>query len=279
MQPVESIFTVELFPELNSQLIHLLEALSLEAWQKPTICSPWTVKDLTAHLLDGDLRRLSFHRDKLPLLQPEKAIANYSDLVDFLNQLNHDWVKVAQRISPQLLIELLKLTGQQVYEFFKTLDPYQSALFSVAWAGEEISPNWFDIAREYTERWLHQQQIRDAVNRPGLTKRHLFYPVLDTFLRALPFTYRGVEAAEGTRLSIFITGEAGGEWSLIREKGAWQLFYGCQANAAALIRLDQDTAWRLFSKGLSPLEARKRVQVEGEEKLGLGILGMVSIMA
>jgi uncharacterized protein (TIGR03083 family) len=279
MQPVEPIFTVELFPELSSQLIHLLEALRVEAWQKPTICSPWTVKDLAAHLLDGDLRRLSFHRDKLPRLQPETAIANYSDLVDFLNQLNHTWVKAAQRISPQLLIELLKLSGQQVYEFFKTLDPFQPALFSVAWAGEEISPNWFDVAREYTERWLHQQQIRDAVNRPGLTERHLFYPVLDTFLRALPFTYRGVEAADGTTLSVFIRGEAGGEWSLVREKGTWQLFHGYQANAAALISLDQDTAWRLFSKGLSPLEARKRVQVEGEEKLGLGILGMVSIMA
>lgn len=26
---------------------------------------------------------------------------------------------------------------------------------------------WLDAAREYTEFWVHQQQIRDATGRPG----------------------------------------------------------------------------------------------------------------
>jgi hypothetical protein len=43
--------------------------------------------------------------------------------------------------------------------------------------------------------------------------------------------------------------------------------------------LDQDTAWRLFSKGLSPEAARPHVQIEGDEALGSRILQMVSIMA
>jgi hypothetical protein len=43
--------------------------------------------------------------------------------------------------------------------------------FSVARAGEEASLNWFNIAREYSERSLHQQQIREAVGAPGLTGR------------------------------------------------------------------------------------------------------------
>ena len=34
--------------------------------------------------------------------------------------------------------------------------------FGVAWAGEERSPAWFDVARELTERWHHQAHIRLA---------------------------------------------------------------------------------------------------------------------
>jgi hypothetical protein len=41
------------------------------------------------------------------------------------------------------------------------LDPDAAGL-AAAWAGETDSRNWFDVAREYTEKWHHQQQLRDA---------------------------------------------------------------------------------------------------------------------
>jgi len=40
-------------------------------------------------------------------------------------------------------------------------DPYATAPYGVSWAGEEKSANWFDTAREFTER-CSQQQIRLA---------------------------------------------------------------------------------------------------------------------
>lgn len=48
----------------------------------------------------------------------------------------------------------------------------------MSWAGEEQSANWFDTAREFTERWHHQQQIRLAVGQPGIMSREFYYPVL-----------------------------------------------------------------------------------------------------
>jgi hypothetical protein len=35
----------------------------------------------------------------------------------------------------------------------------------VAWAGEAESKNWFHVARDYSEKWHHQQQIREAVSQ------------------------------------------------------------------------------------------------------------------
>lgn len=279
MKLVEPIFVAEVYCELHHELISLLKSLSAEDWSKPTVAGAWRVKDIVAHLLDSDIRRLSLQRDGMPPLQPGRPIESYRDLVNFLNQLNSEWVTAAERISPRLLVEFHSFTGPQVCDLFKSLDPFGAAIFSVAWAGEEKSANWFDIAREYTEKWHHQQQIRDAVGAPGLTARKWLFPVLDTFLRGLPHRFKDVDADEGARLLFKIDGEAGGEWTLVREDNNWRLYSGGGAGAECVIQLDQDTAWRLMTKGLSLGEAAARVKFSGKESLGKPILGMLSIMA
>ena len=58
---------------------------------------------------------------------------------------------------------------------------------SVSWAAPDVqAPAWLDVAREYTEGWVHQQQVRDAVGRPGADDAELTGAVIDTFLRAVP---------------------------------------------------------------------------------------------
>ncbi|MEO6196827.1 MAG: hypothetical protein ABIP58_01850, partial [Dehalococcoidia bacterium] len=93
----------------------------------------------------------------------------------------------------------------------------------VSWAGESESPNWFDLAREYTEHWHHQAQIREGAGLPMLYEPRLFAPVLETFVRALPHTFRDVDAADGTHVTLRITGAAGESWSLVRQAGGWHL--------------------------------------------------------
>ncbi len=141
------------------------------------------------------------------------------------------------------------------------------------------SANWFDVGREYTERWLHQQQIRDAVNAPGLSSREWLHPVLDVFLRALPHRYREVVAAPETEVHIAIEGTSGGDWTLRRDGRQWRLYLGASEDPAARVRMNQDTAWRLFSKGLDPASAREQVTVQGDQALGSAVLGALAVMA
>jgi uncharacterized protein (TIGR03083 family) len=279
MKSVEPIFATELFCQIQGELLSLLRSLSGDDWSKPTAARLWTVKDIAAHLLDSDIRRLSYQRDKAPMVPPDAPIDNYRDLVNFLNQLNAEWIRAARRISPRLLIEFLEVTGAQVCELFKSLDPFAPALFGVAWAGEQESQNWFDIAREYTEKWHHQQQIRDAVGAPALTSRKWLFPVLDTFLRGLPHTYRETLADEGSSVVFTVAGESGGEWTLMREGGAWELYTGESDDSVCKVRMDQDTAWRLLTKGLSREEAEARIEITGDDRLGKPILGMLAVMA
>lgn len=279
MKPVEPILVADLFGEIHEELLTLLGGLSDEDWYKPTVAGAWQVRDIVAHLLDSDIRRLSFQRDNAPQIPPDPPIQSYTDLVGFLNQLNADWIKAAKRISPQLLIEFLALTGTQVTALLKSIDPFAPALFSVAWAGEEASLHWFDVAREYTEKWHHQQQIRDAVGAPALYGRKWLHPILDTFFRALPRNYQSLAADEGTKIGLIVTGEAGDYWTLEKSGDVWRLFAGANADTVCQIQLDQDTAWRLMTKGLSRDEAAKRIEVIGEKKFAEPLLSTLAVMA
>jgi uncharacterized protein (TIGR03083 family) len=278
MKAVEPIYAIDLFPKINGRLIELLKSLSDEDWHKPTICALWDVKDIAAHLLDGTLRKISIIRDGCFGNKPD-SINSYQALVDYLNGLNADWVKAARRLSPQVLIDLLEHNCRQEYELLKSLDPHREAMYSVAWAGEHSSENWFDIAREYTEKWHHQQQIRLAVTKPGITERELYYPVLDTFMRALPYTYRKVDAAEGVLLKFNIAGDAGGAWFLLRRDGHWRLLAQAEGATRSEVTIGEELAWRLFTKGIEKETARKEINITGDADLGGEIVNMLSVMA
>ncbi len=278
MKSLEPIYINELFPKLDAELIKLLKSLSDEDWHKPTVCAEWNVKDIVAHLLDTSLRKVSTRRDKYFGLNPED-INSYQDLVAFINRINSEWVRAAKRISPQILIELLEQTAPVTNDLLRELDPHEQSHHSVAWAGEEISENWFDIAREYTERWHHQQQIRLAVDKPGVMNRELYFPVLDAFMRALPHTYRDVTAEEKTLLKFHIVGEAGGTWFLFRENDKWLLGTDAQGTPASEVSIPQEIAWRLFTKGINKAEAQKHITITGDENFGGVVLNMLSVMA
>jgi uncharacterized protein (TIGR03083 family) len=278
MDRLQPIFVTDLFPKLNLKLIELLESLSDEEWSRPTVCSLWNVKDIASHLLDGYIRRLSIDRDRYLGDKPDK-IDSYQNLVDYLNRLNADWVRAAKRVSPKILIELLDQYGKEVYEFFKTLDPFQTAAFPVAWAGEERSENWFDIARDYTEHWHHQQQIRLAIDRPGIMERELYFPVLDTFMRALPYTYRNRTVDENYLLRVHIAGEAGGDWLLLRKNQTWNLIKNGEFKSNTEVIIDQGLAWRIFTKGIDRQSAKEQIIIEGDQDLGSEIINMLSVMA
>ena len=202
------ILVAHLFTETRQLLVDLLCSLNESDWLLRTAAPRWSVRDIALHLLGGDLGNLSRRRDAFRL-SPAVPIDSLHDLVAFLNELNEKWVQAARGLSPRLLCELLAFTGPQLATYFASLDPFALGE-AVSWVGPEPAPVWLDTAREFTEQWHHQQQIRDVTGRPGLYSPRLFAPVLDTLMRGVPRSYRKVGAAEGTLVEVEVTGPAGG---------------------------------------------------------------------
>ncbi|GAA1556490.1 maleylpyruvate isomerase family mycothiol-dependent enzyme [Actinomadura kijaniata] len=262
-----------LFGAQHAAFIDLLRGLRDQEWSHPTVCPGWDVKDIAAHVLGDHIGRLSIHRDGFQGLRPHADEA----FAAFLNRINDEWVTAARRISPPMLIDLLSSTGDQIVEFWQTVD-LDAPNGSVRWAGPEAHPAWLDAARDFTEYWTHHQQICDATNRIGLTEPHFLGPVLDTFLRALPHTLRDVSAQEGSTVQVTVPGPAGGTWTCLHGPNRWALQHQPHPCPTSRIRLDADTAWRLCTRGITPKQAAERAEIEGDQQLANAALHIVSII-
>jgi uncharacterized protein (TIGR03083 family) len=270
------ILCAHLLREVDATLVELLGSLRADEWDLATVAPDWRVRDVAAHLLDGVLRKLSLVRDRWSVEEP--SIRSLHDLVALVNRLNREGVTVFRRLSPSILISWMTVACDESAAFHESLDPFAPAVFAVSWAGQERSLNWFDTARELTERWHHQQQIRHATGRPGLMIPELYRPVLDCFMRGLPHAYRRVEAEPGTVVRVEVSGDCGGVWQIEREAPDWALVRPVDRWNSRIV-VPQEIAWRVFTRGIPRAEAEMHVRIEGNRELGIHVLQVTAIVA
>lgn len=277
--PLPRVHAVPLIREVDESLIEVLRALAPEDWDRPA-GRTWTVRDAAAHLLDTSLRRLSLDRDHQPPPTGEHSVTSFSELVDFLDDLNATWIAAAKRLSPATIVDLLGHVQPQVTAYFETLDPDAAAPFPVSWAGEDADKAWLDVAREYTEKWHHQQQIRDAVGAPGIDTPRLLAPLLGTFARALPRAYEETAAPPGTTVLVAAPDVDGCAWLLERAGGRWRLRApDAAAPAAATVSVPAATARGVFTASIAHAAARKSATVIGPDALTDPFFRTIAVMS
>lgn len=260
--------TRPLIAEIHGDLVALLRSLREGEWAPPTEAGRWTVKDVALHLLDGDLAQLSMGRDG-DLAGLLDTSGGYREFVTALDAKNQRWVEAAQGLSARVLTDLLSWSGDQVGRYYATVDLTGPA--HVSWASDGTVPLWLHLAREMTERWVHQQHIRDAVGRLGDHAR--FLPdVLATFVWAFPHQYRPA-AAPGSAVQLDFG--SGGRWRLIRGAGGWELEEGTTESPVAALRMPPHLAWRQLT-GL-PVPAGG-YRIEGDERLAAPLLAVRGII-
>jgi len=253
----------------------LLRAIPDEDWQRQTVAPGWRVRDVAAHLLDVKLRKVAVYRDR-HFPHVDKPPVTAAEIAQLVNGLNAGGVQFGARLSPRLIVDLLEIAGGWVADVIEHLAPHERAVFSVSWAGESESENWMDTGREYTEHWHHQMQIRDAVGAPKiLLQPEWMTPLLDISVRALPHTYRAVDAPIGTTVTLNVTGATAGSWSLVRDAATWRINAGAGTNPQASVDIAADDAWRLLYN--APFD-RSRVVVTGDSTLAAPLMRARSVV-
>jgi len=253
----------------RGRLLGLLTSLGDEQWAAPTAAPLWSVKDIALHLLDVDLSWIASGRDHgraghIPVT------ADHEVFVRRLGERNQRWVEGTTSLSPRLITDLLRWSGEQLDAYLGTADLASPS--SVYWAGEV--PLWFDLAREFTERWVHYRQILET-SRPaapdGPPDEYLPL-VLRTFVWGFPHQYQA-PAPDGTAIALEVPGI--GAWVLTRTGAGWSLDEGDAAAPAAAMRISGEAAWRLLT-GAS--YDASQAQLSGDPALSEPLLSVRAII-
>ena len=251
------------------RLLNLLTSLSDAQWDAPTAAPQWPVKDIALHLLDVDLSWLARDRDHdrtgvIPMP------SGHDEFVCGLAERNQRWVDGTRGLSPRLITDLLRWSGEQLDAHLGTVD--LAGPSSVYWAGEV--PLWFDLGREFTERWVHYRQIQEATLPAGHDHRpDMYLPlVLRTFVWGFAHQYQA-PAPAGSAIALEIPGT--GAWTLTKSATGWSLDEGQPAAPAATLRISGEAAWRLLT-GAS-YDARQ-VQLSGDPALAEPLLRVRGII-
>ncbi len=266
---VRAVFALE-----QDELLSYLYGLADEQWNAVTVADSWRVRDVVAHLLGDHLGRLSRARDGYigVVRSPEQGLA------PFLHRLNAEWVTAAERLSPRVLVELLEDVGPRVVDHWRDVD-LDALGEPVSWAGPGPAPVWLDAARDYTEYWVHQQQIREATGGDLLLSSRFFSPVVSTFARALPHTLRHLaDRLADAALSLVVTGDSGGTWT-VRSDGTMWLFEEEQATVdATSVTIDEDGFWRLCTRSLSARQAVAAVGGDADPAVREAVRHMTAVV-
>jgi hypothetical protein len=106
----------------------------------------------------------------------------------------------------------------------------------------------------------------------------LYHPVLDCFLRGLPYVYRDVDAPEGSIVQVEIFDECGGRWVLSRGANAWNFVNQPAGDFVARVAIPQALAWRIFTRGIDRDSALAQIEVAGNRDLAEKILNLTAIV-
>src|SRR6266852_6925495 len=116
------ILCAPLLRKVDRELVALLRSLAPRDWDAQTLAPQWKVRDVAAHLLDTQLRKLSLVRDGWFV---ESAPAP-TELAALIHRLNREGVTVYRRLSPPVLTALLERAGEESGQFHESLDPFAS---------------------------------------------------------------------------------------------------------------------------------------------------------
>lgn len=242
--------------------------LTEEQWKTPTECPGWTVQDNVSHLI-GTERMLQ----GLPPTEHEAPEAGH--VRNPIGAANEHEVDVRRSLSgAEVLAEFDELTAGRL-ERLRSMSDDDFATESWTPIGPGTVLDFLQI--RVLDNWVHEQDIRRALGRPG----HLTGPAaehtIDRMWRTLGATFgKRAGATEGQSLVVELTGPVERSVALQVVDGRAQRLDGAPAEPTARISMGSETFIVLATGRRTPDEVA--VTVEGDADLAAKVLANLNQM-
>jgi uncharacterized protein (TIGR03083 family) len=258
--------------ETWSATAQVLEGLHPEAWDLPTDCPGWSVRDHLSHLIGTELGLLGESPPSLPEPMPD-YVRNP------IGQVNEAWIE-ARRVVPgtEVLEEFVGVTARRL----KELRSFSKERFdAVGWSpiGDVPYRDFMNI-RAF-DSWVHGQDMRWAVDRPGDRFGRAEAIAIDRVTLGMPFVVgRKVAPPEGTTVVFDVTGTLGRNVVLVIEGGRARVTEERPAQPTITLTMPSEHFVRLGCGRESGDEALASGEVAllGDDDLGRAIVGAMDFM-
>jgi uncharacterized protein (TIGR03083 family) len=186
--------TVAALGEVWASLGDLLASLDDEQWRLPSPLPGWSVQDNVAHIVGTEAMLAG---EPGPTVEIDRE-AN-SHVRNDIGAFNEQWVESLRPVPPnEVLSRFRELTGARLAALERMTEE--------EWNAESFTPAGMDTYGRFMQIrvfdcWLHEQDIRDAVGRPGHETGLAVDVVLDEMATALGFVV-GKKAGATTGQSV-----------------------------------------------------------------------------
>jgi uncharacterized protein (TIGR03083 family) len=220
---------IDLLDAVWTSIADLCADLTPEQWALPTDCPGWTVQDNLSHLSGTESMLLGRP-------SPDPAPEGLTHVLNTIGAINEAWVE-ARRSWPgdKVLAEFVEVTGRRVGALRAMTDeeldaPSSSPIGTVPYA------TFMNL--RVMDCWVHEQDIRRALDRPGHLDGPAVAAAIDRLVASFAFVVgKRVAPPEGTTVVLDMAGPAGRTLAVEIRNGRAE---ASDPVAAPTVRLDMD---------------------------------------
>ena len=271
--------------EANQQLVDMMEhvwrsigelcdGLTEAEWKTPTDCPGWSVQDQVSHLAGSETGILG---DPDPDHTPsEETLAHTRSEQGRRNEIVVDFRR--PWAGAQVLSDFRAKAARRV-EFLRSRSDDDFAAEMQTPIGPAPMSEFISI--RIMDAWVHEQDIRRVVNRPGHYDGPAAAHALNRIIRAMPFVAaRRAQAPDGATVVMDISGPSGRPLFIGVEGGRGRELDSAPDSPTVSISLDAETFGCLGCGRWNPEEVLHsgRVSIEGDTALGESIVRQMNIM-
>jgi uncharacterized protein (TIGR03083 family) len=255
---------VDQLDEVWSSMASLGDLLTEAEWKLPTECPGWSVQDNLAHIIGIECTILGRP-------EPEVEPADGDHIKNDVGRANEVWVEAYRDRSGAEVLEAFRTVTQERLDALRAPD--------MDFGADSWSPVGPGAVRDLLpfrvfDSWIHEQDMRRAVGRPGGWDGSSAPASLDRVVSVMPMVVgKRVQPADGTIVLFDVIGPAGREVYIEMENGRAQLRDDVSGAPTVKIRLSGEVFVRL-STGRGDADViigSGTVEISGDAELGFAI--------
>jgi uncharacterized protein (TIGR03083 family) len=252
--------------EVWTSLVGLAVELTEEDWDRQTACPGWTVRDVYSHVIGIESALLG----RSPAPAPEAHGPHVRNDVGRSNEA--EVLLRRDRPGPAIMAELEEVTSARLAAL-RAMTDEDFAVETPSPAGRGTYEDFMAI--RVFDCWVHEQDVRRAVGRPG----HLSGAAVDRSLAnavmTMPYVVgKRAGAPEGATVAFDVTGATARRWAVTVEDGRARPVPEVPQEPTARITADVGTFMALACGRADPDEelAAGRVAVHGDPEVGTAVV-------